>query len=81
VNWINLASDKGQWRAVLNVAINFQVLEMQEMPEILKQNCLARTVSWFLYLRKIGNVSGMKCLTFVCALVEDSRHVSDNPLN
>jgi hypothetical protein len=33
VNWIYLATDKGQWRAVVNRAMNFQVLERQGMPE------------------------------------------------
>lgn len=62
MNWIYLASDKGQWRAVVNRAMNFEVLERQGMPEILKQNCLARTVSWLTFRRNMGNVSGMKCL-------------------
>lgn len=62
MNWIHLASDKGQWRAVVNMAMNFQVLEGQGMPEILKQTCLARTVSWSLYLRNIGYEFGMNCL-------------------
>jgi hypothetical protein len=81
VNWIHLASDKGQWRAVVNVKINFQVLERRGLPEILKETCVARTVSRLLYRRNIGCVSGMKCLTFVCVLVQVSLHVSDNPLN
>lgn len=62
MNWIHLASDKGQWRAVVNMAMEFQVVERQGMPEIRKQTCLARMVSWLLYLYNTGNVSGMKCL-------------------
>lgn len=83
MNWIRLASDKGQWRAVVNMAMNFQVLERQGKPEILKKTCLARTVSWlvYLHLRNVGYESGMKCLTFVCAFVQGSRNVLDNPLN
>jgi hypothetical protein len=46
-----VASDKFQWPAVINMAMNLQGLERQGMPEILKKTCLARTVSWLLYLR------------------------------